>query len=191
MKKIVLVAAALLSVSLCFAQKSVDLKGTVSKAGSVDSTWEWKGTPKKSPIGEDATTVTKVKEIPAGIGSVKGAKFEIVKGEAKFKTEDGITAIYHNNKGSATIETIEKNKKCEYAVTLEDTATIELTVTGNGFGEASRCVVVKRGEEEVLLSIDHLNKENPDEVLTLANAPAGTYRVLVNGSRIVKVTAKN
>lgn len=188
MKKLALCALALLASGLVFAQKSADLNGSAQNPGSVNASWEWKGNP-KGKIGTDTTSFSKPYEIKATSGS--GAKFEVVKGACKFKTEDGITALYHDNKGSATIDTIEKTKKCEYAITLDDAATIDLTVTGNGFGEASRCVVVKRGEDEVLLSIDHLNKENPDEVLTLSNAPKGTYRVLVNGSRIVKLNVHN
>jgi len=190
LKRIGIAVAALLIGGLCFAQESVDLKASPKAAGSVASTWEWKGTP-KGKIGEDYNVFTKPTEVSAGIGSVKGAKFEIVKGETKFKTENGITALYHNNKGSATLETIEKTKKAEYALTLDDAATVEFTVTGNGSAEASRCVVVKRGEEEVLLSINNLDQDDPVKVITLKNAPAGTYRVLMNGSRIVKISAKN
>ena len=188
MKKSLFMVAALLLGTFAFAQKSADLGASAKSAGSVNASWEWKKAP-KGKIGTDVTTFSKPYEIAATSG--KGAKFEVIKGATKFKTEDGVTALYHDNKGSGTIETAEKTKKCEYAITLDDAATIDLTVTGNGFGEASRFVVVKRGEEEVLLSIDHLNKENPDEVLTLANAPAGTYRVLVNGSRIVKLNVHN
>ena len=190
LKKIGITIAALLIGGMIFAQESADLNAQAKSAGSVDSTYEWKGRPKGCKIGEDYTLVTKPAEIPAGIGSIKGTKFEIVKGEAKFKTEDGITAIYHNNKSSASIETIEKNKKCEYAFTIDDAATIEFGVTGNGGRDLSRCVVVKQGETQ-LLAINNLDQEDPIKTITLKNAPAGTYRILINGARIVTIKAKN
>jgi len=190
LKRFGIAVAALLIGGMVFAQESLD-KGAVAKApGSVDATYEWKGRPKGCKIGEDMTIISKPYEIPCGIGSVKGAKFEIIKGEAKFKTENGITALYHNNGSSANIENIEKKRKAEYAFTIDDAATIEFGVTGNGSAEPSRCVVVKSGEE-VLLSIDNLDQDNPIKTLTLANAPAGTYRILVQGSRIVTIKAKN
>ncbi|WP_407426109.1 hypothetical protein [Treponema sp.] len=190
LKRFGIAVAALLIGGLVFAQESADLKAAPKAAGSVDSTWEWKGTPRKSPIGEDMTTVTKAKEIPTGTGSIKGAKFEIIKGEAKFKTENGITAIYHNNSSSANYENLEKKRKAEYALTLDDAATVEFIVTGNGSAEASRMVVVKNGEE-TLLAINNLDQDEPAKTITLANAPAGTYRILVQGSRIVGIKAKN
>lgn len=190
-KKVGMTIAALLIGGMIFAQESVDLKASPKAAGSVDATWSWKGKPKGSKIGEDMTVITKPSEIPSGVGAVKGAKFEIIKGEAKFKTEDGITAIYHNNSSSANIENIEKKRKAEYAFTLNDAATVEFGVTGNGGAEPSRCVVVKRGEAEVLLSVDNLDQDNPVKTITLKNAPAGTYRILVQGSRIVNIKAKN
>ena len=88
------------------------------------------------------------------------------------------------------MENIEKTRKAEYAITLDDAATLELTVTGNGFGEEYRLVTLKNGED-VILYANCLNKENPDEVLTFANAPKGTYRLLLNGARIVKIKAHN
>ncbi len=191
LKKVGMTIAALLIGGMIFAQESVDLKATPKAAGSVNSSYEWKGRPKGSKIGEDYAPISKAAEIPAGIGSIKGTKFEVIKGEAKFKTEDGITAIYHNNKGSATIENIETTKKCEYAFTINDAATIDFVVTGNGSAEASRCVVVKRGEAEVLLSVDNLDQDNPAKTISLKNAPAGTYRILINGARIVSIKAKN
>ncbi len=183
--------AALMIGGMVFAQETADLKASPANAGSVNSTYEWKGKPKGCKIGEDMTYISKPTEIPAGIGSIKGTKFEIIKGEAKFKTENGITAIYHNNGSSANIENIEKKKKAEYAFTIDDAATIEFGVTGNGGAEPSRCVVVKRGEEEVLLAVDNLDQDNPVKTITLANAPAGTYRILVQGSRIVTIKAHN
>lgn len=190
LKRLGLAVAALLIGGMVFAQESVDLKASPKAAGSVDSTYQWKGRPKGCKIGEDMTMVSKPSEIPAGVGSIKGTKFEIVKGEAKFKTENGITAIYHNNSSSANIENIEKKRKAEYAFTIDDAATIEFGVTGNGGKEPSRCVVVKQGETQ-LLAIDNLDQDEPVKTITLQNAPAGTYRILVQGSRIVTIKAKN
>lgn len=190
-RKTIAMAAAvlLLGGGMTFAQKAADMKAAPASAGSVDAKWEWKGTP-KGKIGTDYMTISKPADIAPVAGS-KGAVFQIIKGEAKYKTENGVTALYHNNKGSCTIDTIEKNKKCEYAITLDDAATVSFTVTGNGSQETSRCVVVKRGEDEVLLAIDNLDQDNPAEVLTLSNAEKGTYRILVNGSRIISIEAKN
>lgn len=190
LRKFGIALAALLIGGMVFAQESADLKASPKAAGSVDSTWEWKGRPKGCKIGEDMTVISKAYEIPSGTGSVKGAKFEIIKGEAKFKTEDGVTAIYHNNGSSARIENIEKKRKAEYAITIDDAATIEFGVTGNGGAEPSRCVVIKSGDQQ-LLAIDNLDQDDPVKTLTLANAPAGTYRILVQGSRIVTIRAKN
>ncbi|MBQ8014396.1 MAG: hypothetical protein IJ257_08430 [Treponema sp.] len=190
LKRLGLAVAALLIGGMVFAQESVDLKASPKAAGSVDSTYQWKGRPKGCKIGEDMTMVSKPSEIPAGVGSIKGTKFEIVKGEAKFKTENGITAIYHNNSSSANIENIEKKRKAEYAFIIDDAATIEFGVTGNGGKEPSRCVVVKQGETQ-LLAIDNLDQDEPVKTITLQNAPAGTYRILVQGSRIVTIKAKN
>ena len=189
LKRLGIAVAALLIGGMIFAQESADKGASPQAAGSVNATWEWKKTP-KGKIGEDYTVISKPYDIAPVDGS-KGAKFQLIKGETKFKTENGVTALYHNNKGSATIETIEKTKKCEYAIVLDDAATIELGVTGNGGKSPSRCVVVKSGEEEVLLSINNLDQDDPVKTITLANAPAGTYRVLVNGSRIVNVKVHN
>lgn len=188
LKRFGIAVAALLVGGMIFAQESVDKGASPKSAGSVSATWEWKGTP-KGKIGEDWTTISKPYDIAPQAGA-KGAKFQLIKGETKFKTENGVTALYHNNKGSATIDTIEKTKKCEYAIVLDDAATVEFTVTGNGGGAPSRCVVVKADEEQ-LLSIDNLDQDDAPKVITLANAPAGTYRILVNGSRIVKINAHN
>jgi len=190
LKRFGIALAALLIGGMVFAQESADLKAAAKSAGSVDSTWAWQGRPKGCKIGEDMNTFAKAFEIPSGTGSVKGAKFEMIKGEAKFKTEDGITALYHNNGSSARIENIEKKRKAEYAITIDDAATIEFGVTGNGGREPSRCVVVKQGETQ-LLAIDNLDQDDPIKTITLKNAPAGTYRILVQGSRIVTITAKN
>lgn len=190
LKKFGIALAALLIGGIVFAQESADLKASAASAGSVDATWAWKGRPKGCKIGEDMNIFSKAFEIPSGTGSVKGAKFEMIKGEAKFKTEDGITAIYHNNGSSARIENIEKKRKAEYAITIDDAATIEFGVTGNGSREPSRCVVVKQGDTQ-LLAIDNLDQDDPIKTITLQNAPAGTYRILVQGSRIVTIKAKN
>lgn len=187
LKRFGIAVAALLIGGMVFAQESADKGASPKAAGSVSATWEWSSIP-KGKIGTDWTTFKNPYEIPVASGS--GAKFVLANGEAKFKTESGVTALYHNNKGSATIDTIEKNKKCEYQITLDDAATIELSVTGNGSKEASRCVVVKSGED-VLLSVNNLSQDDPAKTLTLANAPAGTYRVLVNGSRIISVKTHN
>ncbi|MCR4821384.1 MAG: hypothetical protein K5873_00745 [Treponema sp.] len=190
LKKVGLAIAALMIGGLMFAQESVDMKASPKAAGSVDSTYTWNGKPKGCKIGTDMTFISKPSEIPSGTGSVKGTKFEIIKGEAKFKTENGVTAIYHNNGSSANIENIEKKRKAEYAFTIDDAATIEFGVTGNGGAEPSRCVVVKQGETQ-LLAVDNLDQDNPVKTITLQNAPAGTYRILVQGSRIVNIKAKN
>ena len=190
LKRLGLAVAALLIGGMVFAQESADLKATPANAGSVYATSSWNGRQKGCKIGEDMTIISKPAEIPSGTGSVKGAKFEIIKGEAKFKTENGVTAIYHNNGSSANIENIEKKRKAEYAFTIDDAATIEFGVTGNGGAEPSRCVVVKQGETQ-LLAVDNLDQDNPVKTITLQNAPAGTYRILVQGSRIVTIKAKN
>lgn len=188
LKKVGLAIAALMIGGMVFAQKSVDLKASPKAAGSVNAEWAWKGTP-KGKIGESDTVFTKRYEI-AATGADKGAKFAIVKGTCKFKTENGVTAIYHGTKGSATIDNLEKTKKAEYEFVLDDAATVEFGVTGNGSAGPERCVAVKEGEN-LLLSIDNLDQDNPVEVITLNNAKAGTYRILLNGARIVTIKAHN
>lgn len=187
LKRIGMAAAVLLVGALVFAQESADKGASPKTGGGINTTWEWTSIP-KGKIGTDMTTFKKPYEIPATSGS--GAKFEVVSGAVKFKTENGVTALYHDNKSSATFDTIEKDKKCEYAITISDAATIELTVTGNGTKAASRIVVVKSGDETVL-SVNNLSQDEPAKTLTLTNAPAGTYRVLVNGARIISVKAHN
>ncbi len=189
LRKVGIAVAALLIGSMVFAQSNADKGAKAKKPGSVNATWEWNGYP-GGKIGESDTTFapSKAYEIPAVKGS-KGATFKIVSGTVKFKTES-YTALYHGNKDSATLENIEKTKKAEYAIKIDDAATIELTIAGNGSASPSRIVVVKSGDQQ-LLSADNLDGDAAPVVIKLANAPAGEYRVLVNGSRIVKVSAKN
>lgn len=187
LKRFGIAVAALLIGGMVFAQESADKGASPKAAGSVSATWEWSSIP-KGKIGTDVTTFKNPYEIPVASGS--GAKFAVISGGVKFKTENGITALYHNEKGSATLETIEKNRVCEYAITLDDAATIELNITGNGTKSPARMVVVKSGED-VLLYVNNLSQDDPAKTLTLANAPAGTYRVLVNGSRIISVKTHN
>ena len=189
LRKVGIAVAALLIGSMVFAQSNADKGAKAKKAGSVNATWEWKGNP-SGKIGTSDTKFTPDKpyDIPAVKGS-KGAKFTIVEGTAKFKTES-YTALYHGTKDDVTYENIEKNKKAEYAITIDDAATIELLVAGNGSAEPQRMVVVKSGDEQVL-SIDNLDGDAAPVPIKLANAPAGKYRVLLNGARIVKVSAKN
>ncbi len=188
LKKVLAVTAALLVGAGLFAQKSADGGASPAAGGSVNATWEWTKIP-KSKIGTDYITFKKQVVIAPVAGS-KGAVFALENGEAKFKDE-GYVALYHNNKGSASLETLEKTKKAEYSITLDDAATITLTLSGNGFGEPSRCLALYNEAGETILSVDKLNKDEPNVVLTYKNAPKGKYKIWTNGSRIIKVEAKN
>lgn len=188
LKRFVSIAAALVLGACAFAQTSADGGATPAAAGSVNATWEWNKIP-KSKIGTDAMSFKK-QIVLAPVDGSKGAQFALENGETKFKQEEYV-ALYHNNKGSCTLETLEKNRKAEYSVSIEDAATITLTITGNGFGEPSRCLALYNEAGEMIVSADKLNKDNPHTVLTFANAPKGTYKIWTNGSRIIKVEAKN
>ncbi len=189
MKKLLSIAAALLIGAFCFAETVADGGAAPAAAGSVSSIWEFKGTPKKSKIGEDYFSFSKPVTIAAVEGS-KGADFSLLSGETKWKTENGITALYHNNKSSATLETLAKTAKAKYTVTLEDAANLVITVCGNGGKEPSRCAALVNEAGETIVAENNL-ESGKNVALTFNNAPKGVYTLLVNGSRIIKVEANN
>lgn len=197
LKRVLAVAAALIVGTFAFAQTTADGGATPAAAGSVNASWgNWKSIP-KSKIGTDMFSYKKPVEIAAN-GTAKGAKFQLENGEVKFKTES-YTALYHNNKDSSTIETLSnpKQRKAEYSITIDDAATITVTVAGNGSKAKSRCVVLAQdgatpeAAPTIFLSVDNLSQDEAPVTLTFKNAPKGTYKLWGNGHRIVAVEAKN
>lgn len=205
LKRILAISAALLvGASLAFAQTTADGGAKAASAGSVNASWgNWKSIP-KSKIGTDMFNFKKEVVITPNSGS-KGGKFALEKGETKFKTES-YTALYHNNKGEGSIEktcTDARWRKAVYTITIDDAATITLTVAGNGSKEQGRCVVLgtrtegtdaKGKPEEIytpLVAIDNLSQDEAPKTITYKNAPKGTYYIIGNGHRIVAVEAKN
>ncbi|MBR0033182.1 MAG: hypothetical protein IJP61_12985 [Treponema sp.] len=194
LKKVLAVSAALVIGAFAFAQTSADGGAKPAKAGSVKAVYDFsKGTPKGSKIGPDYFSYNKPAEV-APKEKVTGAKFLLEKGEAKWKQEK-YNALYHNNKGSANLENINKTAKAIYSITIDDAATIELTVAGNGSKEASRCVTLctvnEDGTLNKILAIDNLSQEEDPVKLTYKNAPKGKYFLYGNGHRILGVSATN
>ena len=195
LKRILAVSAALLIGAFAFAQTTADGGASPAKAGSVNASFgNWKSVP-KSKIGTDMFNYKKPVDIAANPGS-KGAKFALESGEVKFKQESYV-ALYHNNKDSATIDTLKnpKVRKASYSITIDDAATITVTVAGNGSKAPSRCVaLVNDADPEnpvILASIDNLSQDEAPKTITFKNAPKGTYKIWGNGHRIVAVEAKN
>lgn len=196
LKKLSLIAAALLAGALAFADPlSADGGASPANAGSVNAEWKWNKIP-KSKIGTESFSYRKPVVLEPTLEGSKGASFQLDSGETKFKQESYV-ALYHNNKDSARLENIVKNKKAVYSITIDDAATITLTVAGNGSASASRIVCLVKDEPELadpvtpILFADQLDGDAAPIEITYKNAPAGTYKILVNGSRIVSVSAKN
>ncbi len=205
LKKILAISAALLvGATLTFAQTTADGGAKAASAGSVKASWgNWKSIP-KSKIGTDMFNFKKEVVINANAGS-KGGKFALEKGETKFKTE-AYTALYHNSKGDGSIEktcTDARWRKAVYTITIDDAATISVTVAGNGSKDPSRCAILATrtvgtdasGQPSEtytpLVSIDNLSQDESPKTITYKNAPKGTYYLIGNGHRIVAVEAKN
>lgn len=195
LKRLSFIAAALLAGAIAFADPlTADGGATPKAAGSVNAEWKWDKIP-KSKIGTDSMTFRKPVVLEPVAGS-KGAVFQLDNGEAKFKQESYV-ALYHNNKDSARAETIVKAKKAQYSITIDDAATITLTVAGNGGKSPSRIVALVADAPELkdpvtpILFADQLDGDEAPIEITYKNAPAGKYLILVNGSRIVGVSAKN
>ena len=194
LKKVLAVSAALVIGAFAFAQTTADGGAKPAKAGSVNAVYDFsKEIPKGSKIGTDMFKFNKPTEV-APKEKVKGGKFLLESGEAKWKKES-YNALYHNNKGSANLENIAKTAKAIYSITIDDAANIELTVAGNGSKEASRCVTLctvnEDGSLNKILAIDNLSQEEAPVTLTYKNAPKGKYFIYGNGHRILGVSAKN
>ena len=125
------------------------------------------------------------------VAGSKGAQFALEKGECKFKTENGQTALYHNCADSARVENLAKKRKAEYSVTINDAATITLTVQGNGGKSPARCVAIYDAAGTLLASVNNLSQDEAPTQISVTNAPKGTYTILGNGHRIIKVEASN
>ena len=96
LKKVLAISAALLIGGGLFAQTSADGGAKPAKAGSVNAVYDFsKGKPAGTKIGEDMFKYNKPTEV-APKAKVKGGKFILESGEAKWKTEK-YTALYHNN----------------------------------------------------------------------------------------------
>lgn len=195
LKRLSFIAAALLAGAIAFADPlTADGGATPKAAGSVNAEWKWDKIP-KSKIGTDLMSFRKPVVLEPVAGS-KGAAFQLDNGETKFKQESYV-ALYHNNKDSARAESIVKNKKAQYSITIDDAATITLTVAGNGGKSPSRIVALVADAPELkdpvtpILFADQLDGDEAPIEITYKNAPAGKYLILVNGSRIVGVSAKN
>lgn len=196
LKRLSFIAAALLAGALAFADPlTADGGATPKAAGSVNAEWKWDKIP-KSKIGTDSMSFRKPVVLEPTLAGSKGAAFQLDNGEAKFKQESYV-ALYHNNKDSARAENIVKNKKAQYSITIDDAATITLTVAGNGGKSPSRIVALVTDATELkdpvtpILFADQLDGDEAPIEITYKNAPAGKYLILVNGSRIVGVSAKN
>ena len=204
LKRILAVSAALLVGAFAFAATTADGGAKAASAGSVNATWgNWKSIP-KSKIGQDMFNFKKQVVITPNAGS-KGAQFALESGEVKFKQESYV-ALYHNNKPEGSIEKTcsdKKWRKSEFSITIDDAATITLTVVGNGSKEQGRCVVLATKAEGVdakgkptdvytpIVAIDNLSQDEAPKTITYSNAPKGTYYIIGNGHRIVAVEAKN
>ncbi len=195
LKKVLAISAALVMGAFAFAQTSADGGAKPAKAGSVNATWEWTKIP-KSKIGTDEFNFKKQVKIAPVDGST-GAQFALEKGAVKFKKE-AYVALYHGTKGSSTLESLitkPSDRKAEYSITIDDAATITLTLAGNGSKGPQRCaVLVKLAEDGTptqILGIDNLSQDVDPVEVSYANAPAGTYYLYGNGFRIVKVQCKN
>lgn len=197
-KKLSLICAAVLAGGLMFAEPlAADGGASPASAGSVNAEWKWDKIP-KSKIGTDWMSFRKPVVLEAVAGS-KGASFQLDNGEAKFKQEDYV-ALYHNNSDSCRLENLKKKRKCEYLFKIDDAATITLSIAGNGGKSPSRLICLVKDDETIadaaapvspILFADNLSGDEAPFEITYSNAPAGTYRIYVNGSRIVKVSAKN
>lgn len=197
-KKLSLVLAALIVGSFAFAEKTADGGAKPAAAGSVSANWEWKSIP-KSKIGTDAMTFKK-QVVLAPVDGSKGAQFALERGEVKFKTED-YTALYHSTKPDGSAEKVATNKqyqKSEFSITIDDAATIKFTLAGNGTkGKTRAAILATRVLDDKgaavytpIVDVENLGDDGFEE-LVYANAPAGTYYLVGNGHRIVKVEAKN
>lgn len=196
LKRLSIVAAALLAGALAFADPlTADGGASPSNAGSVNAEWKWNKIP-KSKIGTDWMTFRKPVVFEPTIEGSKGASFQLDGGEAKFKQESYV-AIYHNNKDSARLENIVKTRKALYSITIDDAATITLNVAGNGSSAPSRLVCLVSDAPEFadpltpILFADNLDGDSAPVEISYKNAPAGTYKIFVNGARIVSVSVKN
>lgn len=196
LKRLSFIAAALLAGALAFADPlTADGGATPKNAGSVNAEWKWNKIP-KSKIGTDSMSFRKPVVLEPTLAGSKGASFQLDNGEAKFKQESYV-ALYHNNKDAARLENLAKNKKAQYSITIDDAATITLTVAGNGGKSPSRIVALVADAAELkdpvtpILFADQLDGDEAPIEITYKNAPAGKYLILVNGSRIVGVSAKN
>ncbi|MBQ3670342.1 MAG: hypothetical protein II921_02550 [Treponema sp.] len=194
LKKVLAISAALLIGGGLFAQTSADGGAKPAKAGSVNAVYDFsKGKPAGTKIGEDMFKYNKPTEV-APKAKVKGGKFILESGEAKWKTEK-YTALYHNNSGSTTFDNLQKKPKAIYSLTIDDAADIELTVAGNGSKEPSRCVALcslnEDGSLNYIVKIDNLSQDEDPVKLTYKNAPKGKYYIYGNGHRILGVSATN
>lgn len=192
----IVLAASILGGALAFADPlTADGGASAASAGSVNAEWKWESIP-KSKIGTDWMSFRKPVVLEPTLAGSKGAAFELTLGEAKFKKES-YTALYHNCKDSASLSNILKTKKAEYTITLDDAATLTLSVAGNGGKTPARLVVLVKEDPAIadpvtpILFADNLSGDEDPVTITYSNAPAGRYKVYVNGSRIVSVSAKN
>ena len=197
LKKVLAVSAALVMGAFVFAQATADGGAKPAKAGSVNAVYDFeKDVPAGTKIGTDMMKYKKPTEV-APKARVKGAKFLLEEGEAKWKKES-YNALFHNNKPDGSVEKILTNKqwqKAIYSIKIDDAATITLKVAGNGSKEEGRAVVIATkdadGNFQKVAAVDNLSQDVPPVTVTYANAPAGTYYVIGNGHRILGVTAKN
>lgn len=197
LKRVLAISAALVMGAFAFAQTSADGGAKAKAAGSVDAVYDFSASvPKGSKIGSDSFTYKKPTEV-APKAAVKGGKFLLEEGEAKWKKES-YNALYHNNKGDGSIEktlTDKRYQKAIYSIKIDDAATITVKVAGNGSKDEGRVAVLATKDAEgkfvKVVAVDNLSQDEDPVTLTYSNAPAGTYYLLGNGHRVIAVTAKN
>ena len=124
--------------------------------------------------------------IPAISGST-GASLTLNAGsDVKYLSEPD-TFVASNKSDSASLENFATKAKASLTLKLDDTGTIAVEVSGNGDADSVRITVITDESGATLAAKDGMGKE-PRETLTIENAPAGTYTIYCNGSRLHKVT---
>lgn len=197
LKRVLAISAALVMGAFAFAQTSADGGAKAKAAGSVNAVYDFStGVPKGSKISSDPFTFKKPTEV-APKAAVKGGKFLLEEGEAKWKKES-YNALYHGTKPDGSIEktlTDKRYQRATYSMKIDDAATISVKVAGNGSKEEGRVVVLATKDAEgkyvKVLAVDNLSQDEAPVDITYSNAPAGTYYILGNGYRILSVSAKN
>lgn len=160
-----------------------EVPGTLPEGAAAQ--WDFDGKP-TDKITTSYQTFADDLVIP-GISGSTGASLTLSAGsETKYLSEPD-TFLSFNNKDSVTLENIATTAKASFTLKLDDAGTISVEISGNGDGDSSRIVAVADESGATLAAKGSLTK-TPHETLTIENAPAGTYTIYCNGSRLHKVT---